>query len=259
MPSFIGGSAPAMANQVAEGYFLLNKNTLARLHPRRPRHAQGRSSRSCSASCAAWSRRRTTPSPSRPRNRKIGRLSAALQIVGPPDDEPPLDRAVAAAALRALSSSLAYVVAITAFGDLARAARPLGARLLPGRPQRALVGHRLLHRGHRDQHPHLHRRAGHGLPRQLDLPAARARLRPRPDADRRSCSCPPTSGASSTRPTSCCSSASAAARCARPSAGDLPALPDPRRRHPAARRRPRAGRRRGRPGVVRASSCSARP
>ena len=28
MPSFIGGSAPAMANQLLEGYFLLNKNTL---------------------------------------------------------------------------------------------------------------------------------------------------------------------------------------------------------------------------------------
>ena len=25
---FIGGSAPAMASQIAEGYFLLNKNTL---------------------------------------------------------------------------------------------------------------------------------------------------------------------------------------------------------------------------------------
>ena len=96
---------------------------------------------------------------------------------------------------------------------MAGPARAVGQGLLPRRPQRALVGHRGLHRGHRDEHPDLHRRPGHRLQRQLDVPAARARLRHRPLRHRRRCSSPRTSAASCTRPTSCCSAASAA-RCA---------------------------------------------
>ena len=76
------------------------------------------------------------------------------------------------------------------------------------------MGHRGLHRRHRDEHPHLHRRARARLQRRLDVPPARDRLHPRALPDLGASSCPPTSAARSTPRTSCCRSASAAP-CAR--------------------------------------------
>ena len=52
--------------------------------------------------------------------------------------------------------------------------------LLPDGPVGALVGDLLHDRRHRDEHADLHRRAGAGLRRQHDVPAARARLHHRP-------------------------------------------------------------------------------
>jgi hypothetical protein len=81
MPSFIGGSAPAMANQVLEGYFLLNKNTLKGFTPgelglikaeleklQRDVRSQTPDQEDALAQQA--------------RNRKISRLSSALQVIG---------------------------------------------------------------------------------------------------------------------------------------------------------------------------------
>ncbi len=81
MPSFIGGSAPAMANQVVEGYFLLNKNTLRGYSPgdlgtlkaeleKLQRELRGLVVAQDDALAQ------------QARNRKMGRLSSALQIVG---------------------------------------------------------------------------------------------------------------------------------------------------------------------------------
>ena len=78
---FIGGSAPAMAAQVLEGYFLLNKNTLRGYTPgelgslRQELEKLQRDTRA------------TTPAQDdalaqQARNRKIARLSSALQIIG---------------------------------------------------------------------------------------------------------------------------------------------------------------------------------
>jgi hypothetical protein len=80
MPSFIGGSAPAMASQISEGYFLLNKNTLRGFSPadlgalRQELEKLQREVRGL------------TPSADdalalQARNRRLGRLSSALQIV----------------------------------------------------------------------------------------------------------------------------------------------------------------------------------
>jgi len=81
MPSFIGGSAPAMANQVVEGYFLLNKNTLRGYTP----NDLG----TLKAELEKLQRelRGLTPAQDdalaqQARNRKMSRLSTALQIVG---------------------------------------------------------------------------------------------------------------------------------------------------------------------------------
>jgi hypothetical protein len=81
MPSFIGGSAPAMASQICEGYFLLNKNTLRGFSPgelgllkqeleKIQRDLRGLVPPQDDALAQ------------QARNRKIGRISSALQIVG---------------------------------------------------------------------------------------------------------------------------------------------------------------------------------
>ncbi len=80
MGNFVGGSAPAMATQVVEGYFLINKNTLKGFTPgelglikteleklQREVRAQTPPQEDALAQQA--------------RNRKISRLSAALQVV----------------------------------------------------------------------------------------------------------------------------------------------------------------------------------
>ena len=60
-----------------------------------------------------------------------------------------------------------YLAAITWFGARFRRSQHTLARLLPGRPQHALVGHRLLHRFRRNQHADRHRHAGAGLSRNF--------------------------------------------------------------------------------------------
>lgn len=81
MPGFIGGSAPAMANQVVEGYFLLNKNTLRGYTP------ADLGTLKVELEKLQRELRGLTPAQDdalaqQARNRKMSRLSTALQIVG---------------------------------------------------------------------------------------------------------------------------------------------------------------------------------
>jgi hypothetical protein len=77
---FIGGSAPAMASQIAEGYFLLNKNTLRGWAP-----ADLQALRAEVDKLLREVRSSVPPQDdaqqNQARNRKIGRLSSALQVV----------------------------------------------------------------------------------------------------------------------------------------------------------------------------------
>ena len=112
------------------------------------------------------------------------------------------------------------------------------------------MGDHRLHRGHRDQHAHVHRRARHRLHRRLALPAARVRLRRRTPPHRR-----PAGARLLPRPALHLLRAAPAAP-GRPRARallrHLPRLAHAGRRHPPPRRRAGAGGRRHRwhaPGV----------
>jgi hypothetical protein len=80
MPSFIGGSAPAMASQISEGYFMLNKNTLRGFSPGDLGALKQELDR-----LQRETRAITPPQDDalaqQSRNRRIGRLTSALQIV----------------------------------------------------------------------------------------------------------------------------------------------------------------------------------
>jgi hypothetical protein len=80
VPGFIGGSALAMANQIAEGYILLNKNTL-----RGWTDADMQTLRAETDKLLREVRATVPPqddaAQNQVRNRKIGRLSSAMQIV----------------------------------------------------------------------------------------------------------------------------------------------------------------------------------
>jgi hypothetical protein len=81
MPGFIGGSAPAMANQIIEGYFLLNKNTLRGFTP-----GDLGSLRTELEKLQREVRALVVPQEDalaqQARNRKISRLSSAIQVIG---------------------------------------------------------------------------------------------------------------------------------------------------------------------------------
>jgi hypothetical protein len=80
MLGFIGGSAPAMAAQICEGYILLNKNTLRGWPPsdlQALRAEVDKLLREVRASVPP----QDDALQNQARNRKIGRLSAAMQIV----------------------------------------------------------------------------------------------------------------------------------------------------------------------------------
>jgi hypothetical protein len=81
MPTFIGGSAPAMANQIVEGYFIINKNTLKGFGP-----ADLGTLRTEIEKLQREIRSQTPPQEDalaqQARNRKISRLSSALQVIG---------------------------------------------------------------------------------------------------------------------------------------------------------------------------------
>jgi len=80
MANFLGGSAPAMASQIAEGYILLSANTLRGFVP-----ADLTSLRLELDKLLREARAVTPPQDDalaqQARNRKIGRLSSAVQIV----------------------------------------------------------------------------------------------------------------------------------------------------------------------------------
>jgi hypothetical protein len=80
MANFLGGSAPAMASQIAEGYILLSANTLRGFVP-----ADLNSLRQELDKLLREARAVTPPQDDalaqQARNRKIGRLSSAVQIV----------------------------------------------------------------------------------------------------------------------------------------------------------------------------------
>ena len=74
----------------------------------------------------------------------------------------------------------AYLVAITIFGSYFARVPEEHQELLPDRQLDPVVGDLLHDRRDRDEHADVHRRAGVRLRRQLDVPAARRRLRDRP-------------------------------------------------------------------------------
>ena len=80
MANFMGGSAPAMANQVAEGFILLSANSLKGFTPGDLNLLRS-SSRSCRATRGRRSRPRTTPWPTRPATAGSRRLNSAMQVV----------------------------------------------------------------------------------------------------------------------------------------------------------------------------------
>ncbi len=80
MAGFIGGSALAMANQISEGYMLLNKNTLRGFVPGDLQALRAEVDK------LLREVRSTVPPQddaqlNQLRNRKIGRLSSALQVI----------------------------------------------------------------------------------------------------------------------------------------------------------------------------------
>jgi len=78
--NFTGGSAPAMANQILEGYVLLNKNTLKGFAPgdlNALRQELDKLQRTIRAEVPA----QDDALAQQARNRKIARLSSALQVI----------------------------------------------------------------------------------------------------------------------------------------------------------------------------------
>jgi hypothetical protein len=80
MANFLGGSAPAMASQIAEGYILLSSNTLRGFLPGELNNLRLELDR-----LLRETRALTPPSDDalaqQSRNRRIGRLSSAIQVV----------------------------------------------------------------------------------------------------------------------------------------------------------------------------------
>ena len=80
MPGFIGGSGNAMASQISEGYILLNKNTLrgwTSADLQTLRHEIDKLLREVRATVPP----QDDAQQNQLRNRKIGRLSSAIQVV----------------------------------------------------------------------------------------------------------------------------------------------------------------------------------
>jgi hypothetical protein len=80
MPGFIGGSGSAMASQICEGYILLNKNTLRGWNGadlQTLRHEIDKLLREVRATVPP----QDDAQQNQLRNRKIGRLSSAIQVV----------------------------------------------------------------------------------------------------------------------------------------------------------------------------------
>lgn len=81
MANFMGGSAPAMANQILEGYFLLNQNSLKGYTPgdlSALRQELDKLQRTIRAEVPAQDDAQAQQA----RNRKIARLGSALQVIG---------------------------------------------------------------------------------------------------------------------------------------------------------------------------------
>jgi hypothetical protein len=80
MANFLGGSAPAMASQIAEGYILLSSNTLRGFLPGELNNLRLELDK-----LLRETRALTPPSDDalaqQSRNRRIGRLSSAIQVV----------------------------------------------------------------------------------------------------------------------------------------------------------------------------------
>lgn len=80
MANFIGGSAPAMAAQVAEGYFLLNPNTLRGYSPG-DLAALKQELEKLQRDARAVVPPQDDAQANQSRNRRIARISSALQVV----------------------------------------------------------------------------------------------------------------------------------------------------------------------------------
>ena len=81
MANWMGGSAPAMANQIADGYILLSASNLKGFLPPDLTIAPDGAGEDRSGPCGRRSRPRTTPLAQRTRNHKISRISWALQVI----------------------------------------------------------------------------------------------------------------------------------------------------------------------------------
>jgi hypothetical protein len=80
MANFMGGSAPAMAAQIAEGYFLLNLNTLKGYAPGEL-SALKQELEKLLRDARAEVPPSDDASANQTRNRKIARLSSAVQVI----------------------------------------------------------------------------------------------------------------------------------------------------------------------------------
>jgi hypothetical protein len=81
MGNFMGGSAPAMASQVVDGYYLLSANSLRKFLPGELA-ALKQELEQLQRQIRAETPAQDDAQANQLRNRKIARLSSALQIVG---------------------------------------------------------------------------------------------------------------------------------------------------------------------------------
>jgi hypothetical protein len=78
--NFMGGSAPAMANQIAEGYILMSSNTLKGFTPGELNLLKAELEKLL-RDIRALTPPQDDAQALQARNRKIGRLSSALQVI----------------------------------------------------------------------------------------------------------------------------------------------------------------------------------
>lgn len=80
MANFVGGSAPAMASQILEGYFLPHKNSLKGFTPGELATLKAELEKLQREVRASVPPQDDAPA-NQDRNRRIGRLSSALQVL----------------------------------------------------------------------------------------------------------------------------------------------------------------------------------
>ena len=185
-PTSWAAARPPWPTRSHDGFILLSAATLRGYTDPRAAAPALRAGEAAARRARRGAARRTTRWPSRRATARSRASARAVQVVGA---QITTGRS-AADARRSPRSPLGRRLLVLTSPPSPRsapgwAAAALGQRLLPGRAAGPLVGDHRLHRGHRDQHAHVHRRARPRLPRRLALPAARLRLRRRAAPDLR--------------------------------------------------------------------------